>query len=303
MGPGFINFLDIWRIIMWVAAGGFLLAGLVTLFIYKIKESNLDDYKAKYDLSSRTEIKTYSRSLALMAGAIACIINTTYHSTVILSPIWFFVRLFISICFATLIYYIIYLIFKYVYPTRLNKKLRRYRYKPRISPDGNEMKLLREEEEDVHLDKGMQAEENVFSVDYDVWVDENSGYVKIEKYPGHLQALECNSCGFQTMKLKKEEIISHPTEDAPGQLIKHFECSYCGSKRHKNYRIAKITESDEEVYHLPENPRFQFDYKIDLIKLDIHTNDGEVKKYEFQNLTQVKQFLSELENENVVEQE
>ena len=30
------------------------------------------------------------------------------------------------------------------------------------------MKLLSEEEEDAYLDEGMQAEENVFSVDYDI---------------------------------------------------------------------------------------------------------------------------------------
>ena len=34
--------------------------------------------------------------------------------------------------------------------------------------------LLSEDEEDAYLDEGMQAEENVFSVDYDVWIDEGN---------------------------------------------------------------------------------------------------------------------------------
>ena len=53
------------------------------------------------------------------------------------------------------------------------------------------MKLLSEDEEDVYLDEGMQAEENVFSVDYDVWIDEESGYTKIEKHP-NLQEIYTN---------------------------------------------------------------------------------------------------------------
>jgi len=42
----------------------------------------------------------------------------------------------------------------------IEKRLKVLRYKPRISPKtGKPMKLLSEEEEDVHLDEGMQAEE------------------------------------------------------------------------------------------------------------------------------------------------
>ena len=56
--------------------------------------------------------------------------------------------------------------------------------------------LLSEDEEDVHLKEGMQAEENVFSIDYDVWIDEKSAEIKIEQYQGHLIALQCGNCGF-----------------------------------------------------------------------------------------------------------
>ena len=40
------------------------------------------------------------------------------------------------------------------------------------------MRLLREDEEDIHLNEGMQAEENVFSIDYDVWIDEKTNDIK-----------------------------------------------------------------------------------------------------------------------------
>ena len=302
MNEGFLKLLEIWHIIMWGGTFIFLALGLAMFIFHWIKQANIKDYKKKYDYVSRHEVKRLSRGVAYIAIGFGCYVNTTYVDTVVLSPIWFFVRLFIAICFATLIFYVSYLMFKYSYPSKLTRKLKKLRYKPRRSPDGNVMKLLSEEEEDVHLESGMQAEENVFSVDYDVWVDERTGHVQIEKYPGHLQALECNSCGFQTMKVKREEIITNPTKDSTGMLTKHYECAYCGAKRKKNFRIAKLSESDD-TYQLPEHLKFKEDRKVDLIKIEIFTSEGKTKSYEFQNLRQVKQFVSELEDENLIEQE
>jgi hypothetical protein len=107
------------------------------------------------------------------------------------------------------------------------------------------MKLLGEEEEDAYLDEGMQAEENVFSIDYDVWKDEESGYVKIEKYSGHLHALQCPECNYQTFKVVKEEILRLPSGTDEGELLKHFQCGYCGYKAKKSV-VLKISQKFEE---------------------------------------------------------
>lgn len=104
------------------------------------------------------------------------------------------------------------------------------------------MKLLSEEEEDVYLDEGMQAEENLFSMDYDVWKDEESGYVKIEKYAGHLHAVQCPECNYQTFKVVKEEILKAPTETEEGELLKHFLCGYCGYKAKKAVTLKASTK-------------------------------------------------------------
>jgi hypothetical protein len=85
--------------------------------------------------------------------------------------VWFLVRAFIAMAGGTLIYYVAYLILEYYYPTILNRKLNKWRYMPRVSAAGNEMRLLSEEEEDVHMEEGMKAEESAFSIDYDVWMD------------------------------------------------------------------------------------------------------------------------------------
>ena len=59
---------------------------------------------------------------------------------------------------------------RFYYPFFIERRLKALRYSPRINPaNGNFMKLLSEEEEDVHLEPGMQAEEELHSIDYDVW--------------------------------------------------------------------------------------------------------------------------------------
>jgi DNA-directed RNA polymerase subunit RPC12/RpoP len=136
---------------------------------------------------------------------------------------------------------------KFYYPFFIEKRLKALRYKPRISPKtGKAMKLLGEQEEDAYLDEGMQAEENVFSVDYDVWKDEETGYVKIERYSGHLHALQCPECNYQTFKVVREEILKVPTVGEEGQLLKHFQCGYCGYKAKKTV-VLKISQKFEEA--------------------------------------------------------
>ena len=44
---------------------------------------------------------------------------------------------------------------KVYYPFSMERKLHNIRFKPRHSPDGNEMVLLDEESEDVHLTVGV----------------------------------------------------------------------------------------------------------------------------------------------------
>ena len=110
------------------------------------------------------------------------------------------------------------------------------------------MKLLSEEEEDVYLDEGMQAEENLFSVDYDVWIDEDSGYTKIEKYSGHLHAETCPECNYNTFRVDREELVAAPTETEEGELIKHYECSYCGYRQAKSVPVAS-KQTTEQMSH------------------------------------------------------
>ncbi|HXR82464.1 MAG TPA: hypothetical protein VN763_16170 [Saprospiraceae bacterium] len=191
--------------------GAILMASIAVLIYlaHHIRIATIGDYKGKYDYINLHEINNYKKVFLCLGVATMLIINIYGMGKLLNIGVWFYVRLFISISGGTLIAYVAFLILEYYYPTIVNKKLRKWRYLARTGKSGNKLRLLGEEEEDVHLEEGMRAEENVFSIDYDVWIDERSGEVKIEKYPGHLQALKCNSCGFYTMKVvKKKSLVS-----------------------------------------------------------------------------------------------
>lgn len=228
---------------MWGQTAAFGLLGLAVLMLlgYIVKLSSTSDPKAKYDFINKSEINMlwYISLIVIIAASI-------YANTFIVkfSWLWIFVRAFITIMMGIITGVVIQNLLKFYYPFYIEKRLKKLRYKPRISPkSGKAMKLLSEDEEDVYLDEGMQAEENVFSIDYDVWVDEETGYTKIEKYSGHLHAIQCPECNYQTLKVVKEEIIKSPSDTEEGELIKFFDCGYCGHKSKKSFKVAMLKEN------------------------------------------------------------
>ena len=141
------------------------------------------------------------------------------------------------------------------YPKIQAARLRRLRNVPRINPKtGNTMKLLSEQEEDEYLDEGMQAEENILSVDYDVWLDEQTGDTIIEKYAGNLIAQKCDKCQFQTLRLVTDALVQGEaveelrgsgevdptTMPAKGDVIlQEYKCSYCKREFKKAISVKK----------------------------------------------------------------
>ena len=291
----YLKFLNIWNNAMVIGAVVLIISSILVLVYHKIRVGSFRDLKQKYDYLTENDVKMQMMAIWLFAGAALFMLNTSYKKTMEVHYVWFLVRFFITFCISTLIVYISYLLYKYSYPSSLDKKLKHIRFKPRISSAGNEMRLLSEDEEDVHLDEGMQAEEDVFSVDYDVWVDEATGEVKIEKYAGRLEASKCNTCGFYTMKLKSEEIVETATELVEGEMIQHWECGYCKAKRTKQVKIAKLEKGQE--FKLPAEMHFKGEKAVETIKVDVFLNDGTSTAYEFQNLEQAKNFLQQYQDE------
>jgi hypothetical protein len=267
-------------------------AGVLVYLFHSLRVSMITDYHMKYNYINTKEIKNYKWVYYCFAAAGMLLINLYQAEKMKEVELWFFVRLFMGFAGGTLIGYVAYLVLEYYYPTRLDKKLKKWRFMPRINPNnGNKMRLLSEEEEDVHLQEGMIAEENVFSIDYDVWIDEKTGDVLIEKYEGRLQALKCNSCGFYTMRIVKEEITKAPENGQPGELVKNYQCSYCKSLRATSFNIS-TKETDD---YKREKFKFKRNKDVDLVKIEIHSVSGDKKHFEFQNTEQAQKFLSEFE--------
>ena len=243
-----IESIEMWNLWASYISFGVIAFGLGILLYFWIGLISSKGAKSKYDFRNLYEIRLlFYASLFIISGIAVYLTTLSNDPTVV----WFIVSLFVAIMMSILAISVIHNLLNFYYPTFLEKKLQHLRYKPRISPkSGKPMKLLSEEEEDVHLDEGMQAEENIFSIDYDVWVDEETGYTQIEKYAGHLHAIECPECNYQTLKVVKEELLESPTETEPGQLLKYQNCTYCGHKVKKAFKVAplsKLSETSNEI--------------------------------------------------------
>ena len=231
------HILSAWNMYGNYAAILLMTAGILLVLSHYLNLVITSDKKSRYDYINKNEIKYLWFSFLLFVIGATLLLNTLFFPT---TWLWFAVRLFLSSMMTIIISVIVQNMLKFYFPFFIEKRLKKLRYSPRISADGNVMKLLSEEEEDVYLDEGMQAEENAYSVDYDVWIDEKTGVTKIEKYNGKLRALKCEKCNYQTLKVSKEEVIRPATLVEEGELIKFLICSYCGQKSRKSHKIAKL---------------------------------------------------------------
>lgn len=294
------NFLEIWNQAMYILSPTAVVIGILIYLYLKIKIVSASDLKDKHDVTSEMSVKYLQATHISFALGIFFIVNTYNTAVVEKSVAWFFIRMFIGIALGTMHGYVAYLILKYYYPTRLNKKLNKLRYTPRVNPEtGNKMKLLSEEEEDEYLDEKMQAEESVFSVDYDVWIDEQTGATKIEKYQGRLGVQQCDRCNLHTLKLEREELITVASETQDGETLKHYKCSYCGRIKRETMIIQKH-KSEDLAYAVSDAAAASIDpvstkRHVKMVKVEIFDNSGVMEDFEFQNLEEAQRFLGQYE--------
>jgi len=240
----YVQFLEVWKQWTFYLAIIFIAVGILISLYYFVKLMSISDPKAKHDFINDNEIKLFWNSmLALTIGA-GIWLNGTFNETVKEEMIWFFVRLFVTASFTTIFGLIFNSLIKVYYPFQVEKKLNKLRHKPRVNPNnGNKMKLLGEDVEDDYLTPEMIEEEASHSVDYDVWLDEETGYTKIEKYDGASLAVECPSCGYRTLRVEDEEVVKSATVDSEGELLEYYKCSYCGHKERRTVITKKLASA------------------------------------------------------------
>jgi DNA-directed RNA polymerase subunit RPC12/RpoP len=62
-----------------------------------------------------------------------------------------------------------------------------------------------------------------------------------------LHALQCPECNYQTFKVVREEIIKQPTAAEEGEILKHYQCGYCGHKARKTVALRQSSKIEESA--------------------------------------------------------
>lgn len=122
----------------------------------------------------------------------------------------------------------------------------RYRDMIRFSSKTDEiMRKLSEEDEDEYLSRGQITEELVKSVDYDVWITDNSDDVLVLSYrPLFTKYSTCPKCHFKTyFKVYDKQVVA-PTYHSSGSGERKHECANCKHVDIKTYHIARLQRSN-----------------------------------------------------------
>jgi len=239
----YLDFLDIWNVWVQNIAMAVVAAGLLISLYYFFKRVSISEPKLKHDYINENEINMFWYSMLTITIGVGLWINVLFKETVKEDLIFLIVRLFVTASFTTIFALIFNSLIKVYYPFYVEKRLNSLRHKPRINPNnGNKMKLMSEDDEDDYLTPEMIDEEARHAVDYDVWLDEETGYTKIEKYDGSSLAVECPSCGYRTLRVENEEIIRSPTKEQEGELLNYYKCSYCGHRERRTIVTKKLAE-------------------------------------------------------------
>lgn len=233
------TFLSSWDQIMYIGVALSIAFSVLILLYHEYKVLQIKDYKEKYDYVNLHEVRYFWYAVIGLIMAAALFANTFQTSKIeSAGMLWFYVRLGITICFFIIGYFIFNSLVRIYYPRFLEKRLTKLRSRPRISPAGNAMRKLTQSEEEHHLENIKDGE--VHSVDYDIWIDDKTGFKKIEKYNAFEHAEECSECGYFTLKIDSEEIEQAPTITEDGLLMKHYKCTYCNHREQREVVIARL---------------------------------------------------------------
>jgi hypothetical protein len=239
-----IIFFDLWDAVMRSCAYVALATSIALIVYYEIKVSRIKDLKEKYDYINLHEIRYFWSAIVMLIIASGLFVNSIGTITIARdSMLWFYVRIFATISLSIIAYFIFFGMIRVYYPGNVEKRLQRLRETPRISPSGNVMRKLSEAEEDAHLDPGQIEDEAIHSIDYDVWIDDATGFTRIEKYYNYQHAEACPECGYYTMKIEEEEIQVMPTATERGLLHQHYHCSYCEHREVHAVRLAATSRN------------------------------------------------------------
>ena len=135
----------------------------------------------------------------------------------------------------------------HIFVVIFSKKLKqRYRDMIRFSGRTDEiMRKMTEADEDEYLSRGQITEELVKSVDYDVWITEDSDDVLILAYrPLFTKYSTCPKCHFKTYYKVYDRQTVAPSYTSSGSGERKHECVNCKHVDHKTYSIPRLRRTN-----------------------------------------------------------
>lgn len=120
----------------------------------------------------------------------------------------------------------------------LSHRVRRH---PHYCPNcSTRMNLVDEVHDNDYLTPAQDAEEQLNSVDYDVWLCPNCNETDIIPYENSsAQYTHCSRCGARAMMKEGERILQRPTDYREGHGIRLYRCRNCGDTASIPFTIAK----------------------------------------------------------------
>lgn len=119
--------------------------------------------------------------------------------------------------------------------------LQHWRNHKRLCPGcGKPMIKVDEVNDNSYLTPSQDLEEQIGSVDYDVWLCPDCGETDILAYIQTSSPMtECPICHARTLALKTDRVIRRPTATSVGLGIKEYECLNCHNHTNRNYEIPR----------------------------------------------------------------
>ena len=119
--------------------------------------------------------------------------------------------------------------------------LKRLRTKPiACSQCGNAMLRLAQPALSAYLTPAQQTEENICSVDYDVWRCDQCGNTETLPFDRMSKYTVCPSCHAKAYYLAQDRIIQQATSLSQGQGERIYSCMNCKQRDTKQYNIPRI---------------------------------------------------------------
>jgi uncharacterized protein len=108
------------------------------------------------------------------------------------------------------------------------------------------MKRLSEATEDAHLPKEHQFEENIQSVDYDVWICSSCSSVSVEQYVNEkTKYVVCPKCKTMAFYIESTTTLTHATTSSTGEEETIKLCQYCNNRERTTATIPVISTSSD----------------------------------------------------------